>query len=142
MTTILNKLARSPTTRIVIVSTSKLPLITTTSKSNSGIKTTNIIRNNSTSSPSASSSTSSSSTSTNSTLKPNYPGHIRINLFQNTLLAIGSAITSLLDPSRHGTSFPIPPLLLLPYSYLNTCNRYDSSPIRNNSRTIPSSIKE
>lgn len=37
-----------------------------------------------------------------STSIPNaYPGHIPVNGFQRSLLAVGSAITSLLDPYRH-----------------------------------------
>lgn len=30
-----------------------------------------------------------------------YPGHIPVNSFQRSLLAVGSAVTSLLDPHRH-----------------------------------------
>lgn len=35
---------------------------------------------------------------------PLYPGHVKINLFERTLLATGSAFMSLYDTYRHGTS--------------------------------------
>ncbi|GAA5942678.1 ubiquinone biosynthesis protein COQ4 [Sporobolomyces koalae] len=43
----------------------------------------------------------SSSASTSSPAPPTYPGHVKINLFQRGLLAIGSAVMGLVDTSRH-----------------------------------------
>jgi ubiquinone biosynthesis protein Coq4 len=52
-----------------------------------------------------------SATST-SRLPPLYPGHVRINTFQRSLLAVGSAFASLLDTNRHGPSPCLPTLSL------------------------------
>ena len=36
-----------------------------------------------------------------SNINPSYAGHVAINTFQRSLLAVGSAVTSLLNPYRH-----------------------------------------
>lgn len=36
--------------------------------------------------------------------EPNYDGHIPLNWFENAFLAVGSAVMSLADPRRGGTS--------------------------------------
>lgn len=43
----------------------------------------------------------SSASSSAPSQNPAYPGHVPVNTFQRSLLAVGSAITSLLDPHRH-----------------------------------------
>ncbi|CAA3032875.1 Ubiquinone biosynthesis COQ4, mitochondrial [Olea europaea subsp. europaea] len=49
----------------------------------------------------ATSSPSTSQVRSRSTVSPAYAGHVPINTFQRSLLAVGSAVTSLIDPYRH-----------------------------------------
>lgn len=81
------------------------------------------------------------SSSSSSSKRSLYPGHVPVNAFQNSLLAVGSAFASLIDTSRHGQSSRVTPF----YYHLNSLwlyynNRHGGGIIRNHRRPFPRSL--